>query len=77
MGGLLLLAYNNYQEDFGSPPAHTLATAIPVLLVGVLLMGVAIWRVRAKGLRAALLRLVVGTLAGIIAFAIGLSIIYS
>jgi len=75
MCGLLLLAYNNYKEDYGSSPLHTLDTAIPVLLVGVLLMGVAIWRVRGKGLRAAPLRLVIGTLAGVIGFLIGLSIV--
>jgi hypothetical protein len=34
--GLLSLAYNGYQEDFGSPPSHTLRLAIPVIAAAVL-----------------------------------------
>jgi hypothetical protein len=75
--GLILLAYNGHVEDYGSPSAHTLDTAIPVLAAGLLLMGVAVWRVRQHGLRAASVRLVIGTLAGIIAFGIGLAAVYS
>jgi hypothetical protein len=38
--GLLVLAFNGHIEDNGSPPAHTLWLAIPVLLLGaVMLLG--------------------------------------
>jgi hypothetical protein len=75
--GLILLAYNGHVEDYGSPPLHTLVTAIPALIAGVLLMGVAVWRVGPGGLRTAALRLMVGTLAGLVAFGIGLAVVYS
>ena len=72
-----MLAYNGYVEDAGSTPAHTLDVAIPVLIAAVLLMALAVWRVRPRGLRAAVVRLGLGVLAGLAAFLIGLSIIYS
>jgi len=75
--GLLMLVYNGYVEDGDGPPLHTLNTAIPILIVAILLMALAIWRVRSLGPRAALVRLGLGVLAGFAAFLIGVGILYS
>ena len=75
--GLLMLAYDGYVEDTGSPPVHTLDVAIPVLIAAAVLMGLAVWRVHSLGLRAAIVRLGLGALGGLVAFVIGLNIVYS
>ena len=77
MVGLLMLIYNGYVEDAGSPPAHTLNVAIPVLIAAVVLMALAIWRVHSRGPRAAVVRLGLGVLIGFAAFLIGVGIVYS
>jgi len=37
--GLLYLAYNGYQEDYGTPRSHTLGTAIPLMAGAVIALG--------------------------------------
>lgn len=36
--GILALAFNGYMEDNGSPPSHTLWLAIPLLLLGAVMI---------------------------------------
>lgn len=36
--GILALAFNGHIEDYGSPPARTLRLAIPLLLIGAVMI---------------------------------------